>query len=144
MRLLKMAWRQLRRDFAAGELRILLAALVLAVLAVTAIGFVTDRAERALALEANRLLGGDAVVLGDTPLEGVVREAARAPGLRSTETQELPSMIRVGDADDERLKLGELRALGEGFPCGAASASWTRWTAPSATPRAFPSGAACG
>ncbi|WNG26144.1 FtsX-like permease family protein [Cystobacter fuscus] len=116
MRLLKMAWRQLRRDFAAGELRILLAALVLAVLAVTAIGFVTDRAERALALEANRLLGGDAVVLGDTPLEGVVREAARAPGLRSTETQELPSMIRVGDADDERLKLGELRALGEGFP----------------------------
>ncbi|EPX59296.1 putative inner membrane transport permease [Cystobacter fuscus DSM 2262] len=116
MRLLKMAWRQLRRDFAAGELRILLAALVLAVLAVTAIGFVTDRAERALALEANRLLGGDAVVLGDTPLDGVVREAAKAPGLRRTETQELPSMIRVGDADDERLKLGELRALGEGFP----------------------------
>ncbi|MFY0564036.1 ABC transporter permease [Archangium lansingense] len=116
MRLLKMAWRQLRRDFAAGELRILLGALVLAVLAVTAIGFVTDRAERALALEANRLLGGDAVVLGDTPLGGGVSEAAGAPGLRSTETQELPSMIRVGDADDERLKLGELRALGEGFP----------------------------
>ncbi|MCY1074365.1 ABC transporter permease [Archangium lansingense] len=116
MRLLKMAWRQLRRDFAAGELRILLGALVLAVLAVTAIGFVTDRAERALALEANRLLGGDAVVLGDTPLGGGVRDAAGAPGLRSTETQELPSMIRVGDADDERLKLGELRALGEGFP----------------------------
>jgi putative ABC transport system permease protein len=111
-----MAWRQLRRDFAAGELRILLAALVLAVLAVTAIGFVTDRAERALALEANRLLGGDAVVVGDTPLAGVVREAAGAPGLRSTETQELPSMVRVGDADDERLKFGDLRALGEGFP----------------------------
>jgi putative ABC transport system permease protein len=111
-----MAWRQLRRDFASGDLRILLAALVLAVLAVTAIGFVTDRAERALALEANRLLGGDAVVLGDTPLAGAVREAAGAPGLRRTETQELSSMVRVGDADDERLKLGELRALGEGFP----------------------------
>jgi putative ABC transport system permease protein len=116
MRLLKMAWRQLRRDFAAGELRILFGALVLAVLAVTAIGFVTDRAERALALEANRLLGGDAVVLGDTPFAGVVREAAEAPGLKSTETQELSSMVRVGDADDERLKFGDLRALGEGFP----------------------------
>ncbi|WP_375772471.1 FtsX-like permease family protein [Archangium gephyra] len=116
MRLLKMAWRQLRRDFAAGELRILLGALVLAVLAVTAIGFVTDRAERALALEANRLLGGDAVVIGDTPLDKALREAAGAPGLLSTETQELTSMVRVGDADDERLKLGELRALGEGFP----------------------------
>jgi putative ABC transport system permease protein len=116
MRLLKLAWRQLRRDFAAGELRILLGALVLAVLAVTAIGFVTDRAERALALEANRLLGGDAVVIGDTPLGGVVSEAAGAPGLKSTETRELTSMVRVGDADDERLKFGDLRALGEGFP----------------------------
>ena len=116
MRLLGMAWRQLRRDFAAGDLHILLSALVLAVLAVTAIGFVTDRAERALAIEANRLLGGDAVVLGDTPIDGVVREAAGASGLRSTETQELSSMVRVGDADDERLKLGDLRALGEGFP----------------------------
>jgi len=116
MRLLKMAWRQLRRDFAAGELRILLGALVLAVLAVTAIGFVTDRAERALALEANRLLGGDAVVIGDTPLGGGVSEAAGAPGLKSTETRELTSMVRVGDADDERLKFGDLRALGEGFP----------------------------
>jgi putative ABC transport system permease protein len=116
MRLLEMAWRQLRRDFAAGDLRILLAALVLAVLAVTAIGFVTDRAERALAMEANRLLGGDAVVIGDTPIDGKVREAAGAPGLRRTETQELSSMVRVGDADDERLKFGDVRALGEGFP----------------------------
>lgn len=111
-----MAWRQLRRDFASGDLRILLSALVLAVLAVTAIGFITDRAERGLALEANRLLGGDAVVIGDTPLAGGVREAAGASGLRSTETQELSSMVRVGDADDERLKFGDLRALGEGFP----------------------------
>lgn len=111
-----MAWRQLRRDFVSGDLRILFSALVLAVLAVTTIGFVTDRAERALALEANRLLGGDAVVMGDTPLDGAVREAAGAPGLRSTETRELSSMVRVGDADDERLKFGDLRALGEGFP----------------------------
>ncbi|HET9451022.1 MAG TPA: FtsX-like permease family protein, partial [Aggregicoccus sp.] len=115
-RLVKLAWRQLRRDLAAGDVRILFAALVLAVLAVTAIGFVTDRAERALALEANRLLGGDAVVRGDAPIEGRVLEAARAEGLRATETRELRSMIRVGDADDERLQLGELRALGEGFP----------------------------
>ena len=55
-----LAWRQLRRDLRAGDVRILVAALVLAVLAVTAVGFVTDRANRALALEANRLLGGAA------------------------------------------------------------------------------------
>ena len=38
---LAMAWRQARRDLAAGEVRILLAALVLAVLSITAVGQVT-------------------------------------------------------------------------------------------------------
>jgi putative ABC transport system permease protein len=112
MKTLRMAWRQLLRDTAAGDIRILFAALVLAVVAVTAVGFVTDRAERALAIEANRLLGGDAVVRGDAPITGAVREAANAVGLRRTETLSLDSMIRAG----EQLRLGDLRALGEGFP----------------------------
>jgi putative ABC transport system permease protein len=79
-----LAWRQLRRDLAAGELRILFAALVLAVMAVTAVGFLTDRAQRALSLEANRLLGGDAVLSADTPIAGALRAAAQAPGLRAS------------------------------------------------------------
>jgi putative ABC transport system permease protein len=112
MKVLKMAWRQLRRDLVAGDIRILFAALVLAVVAVTAVGFVTDRAERALAIEANRLLGGDVVVRGDGPIEGAIREAAGAAGLRSTETQGLDSMIRAG----EDLRLGDVRALAAGFP----------------------------
>ena len=112
MKTLRMAWRQLLRDVAAGDIRILFAALVLAVVAVTAVGFVTDRAERALAIEANRLLGGDAVVRGDAPITGAVREAANAAGLRRTETLSLDSMIRAG----EQLRLGDLRALGGGFP----------------------------
>lgn len=76
-------------------MRILFAALVLAVVAVTAVGFVTDRAERALAIEANRLLGGDVVVRGDAPIEGALREAAGASGLRQTETMEFQTMIRA-------------------------------------------------
>ena len=116
MKTLTLAWRQLRRDLKAGDIRILLAALVLAVVAVASVGFVTDRAERALALEANRLLGGDALVRGDAPIAGVVDEAASAPGLRRTQTVELDSMIRVGSGGDAQLRLGDLRALGEGFP----------------------------
>ncbi len=112
MKVLTLAWRQLRRDLRAGDIRILIAALVLAVVAVTAVGFVIDRAERALALEANRLLGGDAVVRADAPITGAIDAAADAPGLRRTATTELSSMIRVG----ERLQLGDLRALGDGFP----------------------------
>lgn len=113
---LALAWRQLRRDLAAGEVRILLAALVLAVLAITAVGFVTDRAARALALQANQLLGGDAVVRADAPIDGAIRRAAQAPGLRSTETVELATMVSVGSGDDAALQLGELHALGPGYP----------------------------
>src|SRR5690606_30756509 len=112
MKLLRLAWRQLRRDLASGDIRILIAALALAVVAVTAIGFVTDRAERALAIEATRLLGGDAVVRGDQPIEGALREAAMAPGLAHAETVEFNSMIRVGEGAAANLRLGDLRALG--------------------------------
>nr|WP_153869629.1 MULTISPECIES: FtsX-like permease family protein [Myxococcaceae] len=110
-----MAGRQLRRDLRAGEVRILFAAVVLAVLAISAVGFVTERAERALSREANRMLGGDVVLRADAPLEGPLRDAARAPGLQSAETRELQSMVRV-EGREGALRLGELRALGAGFP----------------------------
>ncbi|MGO1721064.1 MAG: ABC transporter permease, partial [Luteimonas sp.] len=112
MRTARLAWTQLRRDLAAGEIRIMLAALVLAVVAVTAVGFVTDRAGRALAAEANRLLGGDAILRSNAPIGEGPRQAARAAGLVQTETVELDSMIRAGGD----LRLGDLRALGDGYP----------------------------
>ena len=116
LKVTSMAWRQLRRDLKAGEIRILLAALVLAVLAVTAVGFVTDRAERALAIEANRLLGGDAVVRGDSPISEAIVGMADRLALQRTATMELNTMISVGSGTDVRLQLGDLRALGTGFP----------------------------
>jgi len=116
MNALKLALRQLRRHIAAGQVRILLAALVLAVLAMSAVGFVTDRAERALALEANRLLGGDAIVRADAPLEQALYQRAADLGLQRSETMEFNSMLRLGSGEHTRVQLGELRALGEGFP----------------------------
>ncbi|MFO0027738.1 MAG: ABC transporter permease [Pseudomonadota bacterium] len=108
----RLAWRLLTRDLASGEVRVLLASLLLAVTAVTTVGFITDRAERALGIEANRLLGGDAVLRGDAPIGDAARVRAAAPGLRRTETWSFNSMARVGG----NLKLADIRALGEGFP----------------------------
>ncbi len=116
MNLFRLAWRQLLRDLKAGDIRILIAALMLAVIAVTAVGFITDRAERALAIEANRLMGGDAVVRGDKPIVGAVLRAGSATGLKHAESVELDSMVRVGEGIDANLRLGELHALGAGFP----------------------------
>ncbi len=116
MKTLRLAWRQLLRDLGSGDVRILIVAVMLAVVAVTAVGFVTDRTQRALVIEANRLLGGDAVVRSDAPIAGPVRAAANASGLNHAETVEFDSMIRVGNGPDANLRLGELRVLGAGFP----------------------------
>ena len=43
MNTMGLAWRMLWRDARAGELRLLLAALIIAVGALTAVGFFTDR-----------------------------------------------------------------------------------------------------
>jgi putative ABC transport system permease protein len=110
--LLRLSWRQLRRDLASGELRVLFAALMLAVLAVTAVGFVTDRATRALAVEANRLLGGDAVLRSDNDLSAALRAAADDPRLSRSEIRSFNSMLRSAGG----FKLGEVRALGAGYP----------------------------
>lgn len=108
----RLTLRQALRDLAAGEVRLLIAALALAVASVTTISFLTDRAERALALEANRLLGGDAVLRADAPLPPETLALAARPGLEAVRTVEFPSMVRIG----ERLRLGELRAVGPEFP----------------------------
>lgn len=112
MRVPRLAWRQLRRDLAAGEIRILLAALLLAVTAVTAVGFLTDRVDRAMRLDANRLLGGDAVLRADEPIPPALQALASRPGLRHAETRSFPSMIRIG----ENLRLGDIKAIAPGFP----------------------------
>lgn len=111
-RVSRLAWRLLKRDFASGEIRVLLASLVLAVTAVTTISFITDRAERALALEANRLLGGDVVIRADEPIADPHRANAAVPGLRASEVWSFNSMARAG----EEFRLAEVRALAAGYP----------------------------
>ena len=56
-----LAWRQSLRDFRTGELRLLALAVLLAVVALTAVGFFADRLNQGLVRDAAALLGGDAV-----------------------------------------------------------------------------------
>ena len=51
---LALAWRQGWRDFRAGELRLLMVAVMLAVAALSAVGFFATRLEAALAREIGR------------------------------------------------------------------------------------------
>ena len=63
----QLARRQLGRDFRAGELRLLVVAVMLAVAALTAVGFFANRINGGLARDARQLLGGDAIIASDQP-----------------------------------------------------------------------------
>jgi len=113
---LRFAWRMLRRDARAGELRLLVAALVVAVAALSAVGFFTDRVRQALEREANQLLGADLLLTADHPWPSAIADEARARGLRRVETRTFPSMVSVGEGDGLRAQLAEIKAVGDGYP----------------------------
>ena len=59
------AWRTLWRDARAGELRLLVVAVVLGVAALSSVSFLADRLNGGLQRDARQLLGGDVVVVSD-------------------------------------------------------------------------------
>ncbi|MGB4346873.1 MAG: hypothetical protein WBJ21_10800, partial [Burkholderiaceae bacterium] len=68
LRIFQQAWRMTRRDWLAGELRFLLLSLMVAVAAVSSVGFLVDRMNGALTRDAAELLGADLVVRSDYPV----------------------------------------------------------------------------
>ena len=110
------AVRMLRRDAKAGELRLLVAALVVAIAALTAVGFFADRVSQALAREANQLLGADLLLIADHPWSGEVAESAKKLGLAVVETRTFPSMVTMGQGDALRAQLAEIKAVSDGYP----------------------------
>ena len=76
MKRLPLATKMLRRNWSAGELRVLLLALVIAVASVTTVGFFADRVQAALDAQANELLGGDLAVITDHPTRPEIVELA--------------------------------------------------------------------
>jgi len=111
-----LAWRQTLRDFRAGELRLLVVAVMLAVAALTAVGFFADRLNAGLARDAGQLLGGDALVASDQPTPAAFVERARADGLNLTTTVVFPSMARAEDAQGGASRLVSLKAVNAGYP----------------------------
>ncbi len=112
MNTLPLAARMLRRNWAAGELRVLLLALVIAVASVTTVGFFADRVQAALDAQANELLGGDLVVIADQPIPPTFVDAAREQNLAIAQTRTFPSMVAAGGA----VSLAEIKAASTGFP----------------------------
>jgi putative ABC transport system permease protein len=111
-----LAWRQTQRDFRAGELRLLAFAVVLAVAALTAVGFFADRLNSGLARDARALLGGDAIVGSDKPAPPELAAKARELGLQVAGSIGFPSMARAPEAQGGASRLVAVKAVTAGYP----------------------------
>ena len=112
---LKLGARQLWRDLRAGELRLLMVSVALAVTALTAVGFLAERMQAGLWRDARQLLGGDAVVVSDKPTPQMLVQEAVRRGLVTNTQVGFPTMARVPVAEGES-RLVALKAVAPGYP----------------------------
>ncbi len=103
------------RDWRAGELRLLAAALVTAVAAVTSVGFLVDRIRLGLERDASQLLGADLVLSSDSPIDAALAGRARAAGLQTADTVVFPSMA-LSEKERDRNALAAVKAVSAGYP----------------------------
>ncbi len=110
---LGLGWRNLWRDLRAGELRLLIVSVTLAVAALTAVGFFADRLQAGLWRDARQLLGGDAVVVSDKPTPQAVLNEAERKGLVGNTSITFPTMARGLNGAS---KLVALKVVTPGYP----------------------------
>jgi putative ABC transport system permease protein len=136
-----LAWRQLQRDLRAGELRLMLVAVALAVASLSAVGFFADRLQNGMSRDALALLGGDAVVASDQPLPPDFAATAAEMGLAAARSATFPSMARADDARGGAARLVSVKTVAPTYPLrGSLQVADT----PQGPPRAVRNGPAAG
>jgi len=110
---LALGWRNLWRDLRAGELRLLVFSVTLAVAALTAVGFFADRLQAGLWRDARLILGGDAVVVSDKPTPPAIVFQADQRGLVRNTSVTFPTMALSASGVS---KLVALKAVSPGYP----------------------------
>jgi putative ABC transport system permease protein len=116
---IRLALRLLRRDWRAGELSVLIAALVLAAASVGTVSFFADRVKGGLAGQANLLLGADLMLSADRPLPPDYAREAQARGLATVPVVRFNSMVQAPGSD---AVLADVKAVGPGYPLRGAVA----------------------
>ncbi|MCB1979200.1 MAG: ABC transporter permease [Burkholderiaceae bacterium] len=134
----RLAWRTLLRDLRAGELRLLMVAVTLAVAALTAVGFFADRLQGGLQRDALQLLGGDFVVASDHPTPDAIVERARTLGLQTVRSASFPTMARADDAQGGASRLVAFKSVTPGYPLRGSVSVAAAVNAPGAATREIP------
>ncbi|GBL45055.1 ABC transporter, permease protein, putative [Sulfuriferula multivorans] len=112
MNIVRLALRMLAREWRAGELRVLVLAVLIAVAGLASVNAFTVRMHLALSQESNRLLGADMVLVSDhVPAARLIAEAQRR-GLATAQTALFPSMVST----PQQSRLAEIKAVSNGYP----------------------------
>lgn len=109
---LRLALLALLRDGKSGELRVLMLALLVAVSALTAVGFFTSRVSLAVDQQAGEVLAADLRLQSRAPLEREYFDLAKAAGLATAEVSTFPSVVLKGDDS----ALTAIRAVSPRYP----------------------------
>jgi len=112
MNLLRLSLSLLRRDWRAGEWRVLLLALVLAVASLATVGLFADRVRQALQQQAQSLIGADLRITSTRAFSPDYMQMAQARGLQVVLSRTFPSMVAHG----EQVLLSEIQAVEDGYP----------------------------
>ncbi|HEY5667124.1 MAG TPA: FtsX-like permease family protein, partial [Gammaproteobacteria bacterium] len=104
--------RLLARDWRSGEIVVLLAALTVAVSAMSAVVFFTDRVRQAVSQQAGEALAADLRLESTDPLPRSIGDDARAQGLAVVDVIHFNSVVLAGDAS----ALVDVRGVSEGYP----------------------------
>ena len=134
----RLGWRTLWRDLRSGDLRLVIVAVVLAVAALTAVGFFADRLKGGLQRDALQLLGGDAVVSSDNITAPAMLDKANALGLSVVRTLGFPTMARADDKQGGAAKLVALKVVEPGYPLRGSLRIASAADAPDAATRNIP------
>ncbi|MBT8441526.1 MAG: ABC transporter permease [Gammaproteobacteria bacterium] len=110
------AIKSLLRDLRAGELSVLLTAIIVAVAAMTAVGFFTDRVGRAIQMQAGAALAADVVVSSPAPIEPSFLEDAAAAGLETAAAMSFLTMVLPEDENNDSNALTMITAVTDEYP----------------------------
>jgi putative ABC transport system permease protein len=108
----RLAGRLLARDWRSGEVLVLLAALVVAVAAMSAVTFFTDRVRSAVSQQAGEALAADLRVESVDPLPDEMRALAERHGLATADIVSFRSVVLAG----QTTSLAEVRGVTDRYP----------------------------
>jgi len=110
---IRFAVRSLWRDLGAGELSVLLIAMIVAVTSMTAVGFFTDRVGRAVQVQAAETLAADLVVRSPAALDPQYLQRGASAGLQTATAFGFPTVALTGE---NGRSLSVVNAVSDAYP----------------------------